>query len=669
MADVEFIKNVAIIAAPLTKAVVDTWITPKLKDMRGKWLKDKKMDDHFFANQFEAYLNEKYKTYSILNILAFRNQQRWLEDLYIPLTLRLNIGPGNSREYKIEGYEDDLIPYYKKVLVTDTAGMGKSTLSKKLFLSVIEKNKGIPIFIELRRLSKERKIIDEIYRELALINEELDKDFIRDLLKKGDFILFLDGYDEIAEVDKNDVTEDIQRFINSASNNYYFLTSRPEGSLASFGQFQELTIKPLSREEAYTQLKKYDNNGELSLSLIEKINDEQYRSIWEFLKNPLLVSLLFTAYEYKHTIPLKKHVFYRQVYDALFEAHDLTKGDYYQREKHSGLSVDDFHTVMRYIAFICLKKDKIEFTKDEILEIIKAANVQCEVIDFEEHKILRDLLSTVPLFVNEGIYYKWTHKSIYEYFAAQFIYSDSDDKRSKILKSLTTQKNSKRFSNIIDIYSNVDYKSFKNEVVRCIVENFLKYCKSTYNDINVDISLMRERQEICFEQEYIVVQSNSLKEIDKEKFSSIFGNDHINECFRLVRKQSNQPFGKRVSSLDYSNYPSNAIILEIDKSLQNSGSILATILYILKRKGDILVKNIEFVDNNVQEIHLEKQMYYVDDKKGNPLNSVENFKKINSLIKFDNHGLPILNYDECIKFRDNLNDKEKQSHRDDFLSI
>lgn len=80
-------------------------------------------------------------------------------------------------------------------------------------------------------------------------------------------------------------------------------------------------------------------------------------------------------------------------------------------------------------------------------------------------------------------------------------------------------------------------------------------------------------------------------------------------------------------------------------------------------------ENIEFVDSNVQEIHLEKQVYYIDDKKDNPLNNVENFKKINSLIKFDKHGLPILNYDECIKFRDNLNDKEKQSHRNDFLSI
>lgn len=54
----------------------------------------------------------------------------------------------------------------------------------------------------------------------------------------------------------------------------------------------------------------------------------------EFLKNPLLVSLLFAAFDFKQTIPLKKHIFYRQVFDAYFDSHDLSKGDSYVHEKN-----------------------------------------------------------------------------------------------------------------------------------------------------------------------------------------------------------------------------------------------------------------------------------------------------------------------------------------------
>ena len=69
--------------------------------------------------------------------------------------------------------------------------------------------------------------------------------------------------------------------------------------------------------------------------------------VGEFLANPLLVSLLFKAFEYKQQVPFKKHVFYRQVYDALYHHHDLTKEPGFERKKHSGLDLEDFHRVLR----------------------------------------------------------------------------------------------------------------------------------------------------------------------------------------------------------------------------------------------------------------------------------------------------------------------------------
>ena len=110
----------------------------------------------------------------------------------MPLTLSLNKSIIDEFDEELKGefeyqfpiktYDQDFISTYQKLLIIDTAGMGKSTISKKLFLSAIEENKGIPVFIELRRLNSNHSILNEIYKELKLINEEVDEQFILDLI-------------------------------------------------------------------------------------------------------------------------------------------------------------------------------------------------------------------------------------------------------------------------------------------------------------------------------------------------------------------------------------------------------------------------------------------------------------------------------------------------------
>ena len=116
-----------------------------------------KYDELFIprGEHFEEYLYRTYKKYSIINTLVFKNERRLLRDLYIPLTLRKDTCQNHHEtQIRIEGYPKELIDEYNKILITDTAGMGKSTLMKLLFLCVIENGCGIPIYIEMRRLRK-----------------------------------------------------------------------------------------------------------------------------------------------------------------------------------------------------------------------------------------------------------------------------------------------------------------------------------------------------------------------------------------------------------------------------------------------------------------------------------------------------------------------------------
>lgn len=215
--------------------------------------------------------------------------------------------------------------------------MGKSTITKKMFLDIIDNGYGIPIYLELRRLTKDHCLLHEIGIQLNSLSKEFDTQLLLELIQSGGFVFFLDGYDEIKLSEKTSVTIDIQEFISKAGDNTFILTSRPENSLVSFGDFQQVTIEPLKKKEAYELLRKYDGQGETSSLLIDKLKSGKYDMIDEFLKNPLLVTLLFVAFDYKQTIPLKKHVFYRQVYDAHFDGHDLSKGGSFIHEKNPNL--------------------------------------------------------------------------------------------------------------------------------------------------------------------------------------------------------------------------------------------------------------------------------------------------------------------------------------------
>lgn len=343
--DYEDLKNLVPLAVPLIKSTVDDWITPTLKQLLSTTRAHRNANPENIAKCFEEYLLRTYAKLSFMNTIVFGNQQRRIQDLYIPLTVVSSCPERTS--FLINKWEEGFVPSFKRVVITDTAGMGKSTILKWLFLSSIDSNQRVPIFIELRSLSAEKTILDKIYDDLCSIDNKFEKSVLLNLLKSGKFLFFLDGFDEVAFEDRSKVTEDIQNFVNKAFNNLFVLASRHESALGSFGEFKEFTIKPLSKQEAYSLLRKYDSTLEYAEPLITELEASKFDQLKELMTNPMLVSLLFKAYSYKPSIPFKKQIFYRQVYDALFDMHDSTKLGAFVRKKHCNLDIDEFHTIMR----------------------------------------------------------------------------------------------------------------------------------------------------------------------------------------------------------------------------------------------------------------------------------------------------------------------------------
>ena len=527
-------------AAPMIKSLVEKLVTPKLENFAKQFCDD--FEDLMIskAEPFQEYLNRMYEKLSVINTLVFHNSQRQIKDIYIAQSLVKFVYFNDKEITKIDYFPVSLMKKYKKILIQDTAGMGKSTIMKHMFVELIDEgleDVGIPIYIELNRLNKNRNILSVILEEISSLSEVFDKVRLLKFIQTGGFIFFLDGFDEISPVDKDEVIVDVQSFISKAgTNNYFVLTSRPEDRLSSFGDFQSFYIQKLARSEAYELLNKYDlsKNKTVSVKLVELLKSGDYPSIDEFLDNPLLVSLLFTAYDYNRSIPFEKHRFYGIVFDAYFEKHDYSK-PLKSRVKYSGLNQDGFNRILRYLGYDCLFRIGVQFSEITILESIGKAKAFCGNLVFSDSLFLKDLVETVPLFCRDGTDYKWIHKSLLEYFAANFIFCNAKQNQDKILSAIYNSSQFMKYSNMLDIYFDIDYKGFSKNITLKFCEDYIHFYNVNFCESKkISKQLIENRIEILFVRDCALMITDLNKEYERyiqfTKVGDFVPTDFYKEC-------------------------------------------------------------------------------------------------------------------------------------------
>lgn len=628
---------------------IEKLVIPKIQSFFKSAKRDYALNLVPIKEHFIEYFERTYKQFSIINTIALKNKQLKLDDIYVPLTLSHRI-KDKQQYYKIKFYPKALISKYKKILVTDTAGMGKSTLMKKIFLDAVENNKAIPILIELRRLTDTNTLIQEIQNQLTPINKDFDQELLLDLFASGGFTFILDGYDEIQLIHKDKVSLNIQDFIYKAHNNTFILTSRPEHGLAGFGDFEEFRIKELELEEALTLLQKYDNEGEVSKLLIYKLDEIDYKGVREFLVNPLLVSLLYTAFEYKQAIPLKKHLFYKQVFDAYYETHDLTKGASFIHDKYSKLGIDDFEKVLRVLGYLCFQKHKIEFSKDEFSKILDECQDLCREIKFNNADFIKDLTKTVPLFTKDGLLYKWSHKSLQEYFAAQFIYRDSNKQKENILKAIYESESIASYINLLDLYYDIDYIFFRDVILLKFLSKYEDYSRTAYTKENynrIDRKLLISRKEVTFANNY------SMGTIGKE----------VSKRNNFVKQISN----KRSVIYNMINLKNEDVFCLLVTHGYNSRENI--IIQLLKTKQNNLIKkrkkiDISFFCENIAKKLTCYKLYFIEDNPKRRYNNLSNFESINNILS---DSIDAINHNTALETLKEIREAHKQENQDNYL--
>lgn len=318
-----------------------------------------------------------------------------------------------------------------------------------------------------------------------------------DLLKQFPFAFFFDGVDEIQFDRKIAIIKRIKKFSEDFVNSNITITSRPDQSLLELHSYSRFKIKPLELSQSYSLLKLYDANSynignslflsKKLISEIELIRNKDSISILEFLTTPLYVSLLFCSYKYKPVIPRRKDLFYSQVFEALFETHDLSKETGYVRKKKSGLDITEFSILLRRLAFWCLKNNgKLEFSRSEFEMVMSEISSKLKGITFKPDYFINDLIYAVPIFIKEGALFRWSHKSLMEYFCAEFICIDVKDKREDLLLKIYESNSSLKYKNILELCSDIDYNSFRKSVLRKCLEDYSSHYHNVIENLKIN---------------------------------------------------------------------------------------------------------------------------------------------------------------------------------------
>ncbi len=645
----EVIKNIGELGTTtfiteIIKTAVSTHIKPILQ---------KDSEKYEFANNVEEVVSEylllSYDYNLKMNTILFRNQAKTIFDLYYPLLLvKINTekDKDNREEYLIDEEEQELLTKYKKILIVDTAGMGKSTILKFIAIREITDNRLIPIIIELRRLNTNISIVDYITEQFDLLDKKLKNEDVIHLLKRGKFIILFDGYDEIPNEIKSNVTERINDFIKKSGKNKFIITSRDEPSLSCFGDFEKFMINKLNIEQAFDLIKIYGKEDKnLPLKLIEKIkNDNQYKTIREFLENPLMVSLLYKTYLFKGEVPYKKIGFYRQAYDALYNDHDKTKGDDFVHQKKCNLDIDDFASILRAFAFLSLRINKIELEKDEFINMLKNAIDLTPHINCKTNLVLDDFLHAVPLFQEEGYRIRWNHKSFMEYFAACFICYECDKHKEEIIKSMINADDNMKFHNVLDFCYDLDTKTCRKIMVYELVCKYIYHYNNTFTDSRYELynkKILDLRKQVTFLDKQIIIkitQKDILSQYKKEGFelSFIFKKDFKNtKLFILGEKMNNLEVINRVlynKKVDIFSKPFNGTLSEkyYDKVVE------------------ILQKNID-----------------INDEYDNTINSPEFFNLITVLLI--QYKIAGLDYKKCIEMKSKIEIEVQKETKNSYL--
>ncbi len=372
---------------------------------------------------------------------------------------------------------ENLIEHGKNIMIVGSGGVGKSMLMRYLFLRTAFDGDYIPVFVELRKLSRQEagKIsIEKLIADcMAQFDVELPGDEFVYSLRLGKYLFLFDGFDEIKETLAPEAAEKLQEFCSKYPNNRCIVTSRHEEFCHPLETFVVMKSKPLSKEQAVELASKFWEKDEKTEEFCRQLETELFEKHQSFAENPLLLSMMFLTFMRNLSIPDHLADFYKKAYEALYSIHDNHDKGFYRRDfKCEKLDEEEFRLLFARFCFQTYFDNEYEFEEARIVDLI-TESADYFKFDIDPWDYLEDLKNAVCLIVKDGNVYRFAHRSFQAYFAAVYTAERLDDETQKrFFKDMfSTIIQEKDIEKTFDYWRSNDYLDLLNQIEH---EKFLK---------------------------------------------------------------------------------------------------------------------------------------------------------------------------------------------------
>lgn len=450
-----------------------------------KFFRDLNAQDSIrYGTAYEEYLDNVTEKYRKIKTIIYRHSPRKLESFYIPMNVR------NRRRTISSKSIATFLDISHKLLITGTGGIGKSMMLRYLFINTQRDADYIPVLIELRNLNnidqKDISLYQSVFKALTDNGFTLEEEYFEYSMKEGAYVIFLDGYDEVNRDLFHKVTEEIKALSSKYNGNYYIVSSRPSTEFIGWNDYHEISIEPLSKEQALELVQKIDFDESTKKIFCEQLEVSLYEKYRSFASNPLLLNIMLLTFQKHSSIPDRLNDFYDEAFVTLFNVHDATK-DSYIRDIRCGLGCEDFKLIFAYICFKSYFSEEYQFTDTTLKQYISAAQKKFPRISFRASDFQDDLLMSVCMIVKDGLDYRFSHRSFQEYFAAWYTCKLLDEEQSKLLLQWI-----KESPNILsDSYFSMLYDLQSDKVNKIVLIPILKELQKLYSTHGFSLALLK----------------------------------------------------------------------------------------------------------------------------------------------------------------------------------
>lgn len=380
----------------------------------------------------------------------------------------------NKKRLTIHQLND--FPSKDNLLIQGIAGQGKSIFLR--YLCAVELGLGncIPIFLELRRISKEHSLRKRIYISFKSLGLDVDDVLFDALADSGKIVLLLDAFDEVPDDLKSEVLTEIEDLASTHENLRIITTSRPDTNIQMSSQLSIVLLNNLQNDDYEKVIKKLASGEKWADLLIRHIK-ENAKHIQELLFTPLMVTLLVLSYKSYQKLPDKMADFYDSLFQTLLQRHDGTKPGF-TRERGCALDDSQYRKAFEALCILAKKNGAQSFSYSTVNDLSAKALKLCS-LDASPEQYVKDIVKITCLILRDGEEHRFIHKTVQEYYTAAFIARQPDSWAKAVYRKLF-QRNSHEWNQELEFLSEIDTYRYNRYYMLPALLDFLEI---TENDL------------------------------------------------------------------------------------------------------------------------------------------------------------------------------------------